>query len=201
MFSFVLRDIGKVLHRGAGKGTQSQKIVEKYGFVHLSAGELLREEENNEGSEHCALIKHHMVSGTIVPAMITCALLKKAMLASKTIKRFLIDGFPRNQDNVDAWESSVAPLVNFKYVLFFECEKETSIQRCLSRGASGSGRSDDNAETLERRYVTYINSTKPIIDAYSSMGKVRRVDASRDVDSVFSDVQKLMESTFEFSKS
>nr|ACO11383.1 UMP-CMP kinase [Caligus rogercresseyi] len=100
---------------GAGKGTQCSKIVEKYGFKHLSAGELLREEMANKDSEYGDIIKHHMVSGSIVPASITCALLKNAMIHSGSPKQFLIDGFPRNQDNVDAWEKSLSPLVNFRF--------------------------------------------------------------------------------------
>ena len=89
---------------GSGKGTTCSDIVKKYGYVHLSAGDLLREERAKAGSELGDLIETHMRNGTIVPVEITCNLLEKAMQNSDNPKkRFLIDGFPRNQDNVDGW--------------------------------------------------------------------------------------------------
>ena len=83
---------------GAGKGTQCANIVEKYGYVHLSAGDLLRAERKREGSEVGALIESYIVKGEIVPVEITCQLLENAM--NENIKQnnkynFLIDGFPR----------------------------------------------------------------------------------------------------------
>nr|ACO14768.1 UMP-CMP kinase [Caligus clemensi] len=181
---------------GAGKGTQCAKIVAKYGFVHLSAGDLLRAERQKEGSEYGELIEHHIVNGTIVPPAITCALLKNAILSSSSSKRFLIDGFPRNQSNVDEWEKSVSPLVQFKFLLFFDCSEEICVQRCLNRGAAGSGRSDDNLESLKKRIATYMNSTLGVIQSYEKDNGVRRVDASRSVDEVFADVQKIFDEVF-----
>lgn len=89
---------------GAGKGTLCRYITEKYGYVHLSAGDLLREERSKLGSQYGELIENHIKNGSIVPVAITCSLLNRAMQTSDNpYKRFLIDGFPRNQDNVDGW--------------------------------------------------------------------------------------------------
>lgn len=89
---------------GAGKGTLCRYIVERYGYVHLSAGDLLREERSKPGSEYGELIETHIKNGTIVPVEITCNLLDRAMQTSTNAhNRFLIDGFPRNQDNLDGW--------------------------------------------------------------------------------------------------
>lgn len=89
---------------GAGKGTVCKKIVKAYGYVHLSAGDLLREERTKPGSEYGELIENHIKNGTIVPAEITCNLLDRAIQTSNTPhKRFLIDGFPRNQENLRGW--------------------------------------------------------------------------------------------------
>nr|ACO11273.1 UMP-CMP kinase [Caligus rogercresseyi] len=180
---------------GAGKGTQCAKIVEKYGFVHLSAGDLLRAERQKKGSEYGELIEHHIVNGTIVPPAITCALLKNAIVSSSKT-RFHIDGFPRNQSNVDEWETSVAPLVDFKFLLFFDCKEEICVERCLSRGAAGSGRSDDNLESLKKRIATYMNSTLGVIKSYETKDRVKRADASKTVDEVFNDVQKIFDEVF-----
>merc|ERR1712059_246108 len=110
-------------------GTQCSKIVEQFGHVHLSAGDLLRAERAAPGSEFGELIEGHLVNGTIVPVEITCSLLERAMTESEK-NNFLIDGFPRNVNNLEGWTA-----------------------RCLSRGAAGSGRSDDNEESLKKRFV------------------------------------------------
>lgn len=89
---------------GAGKGTICKKVFKKYGYVHLSAGDLLREERNRSDSEYGNLIETHIKEGTIVPVKITCSLLERAMVNSDSPnKRFLIDGFPRNEDNLTGW--------------------------------------------------------------------------------------------------
>jgi len=89
---------------GAGKGTLCRYIVDYYGYAHLSAGDLLREERAKPNSEYGELIETHIKNGTIVPVEITCSLIDRAMQTSKNPHhRFLIDGFPRNQDNLDGW--------------------------------------------------------------------------------------------------
>ena len=107
---------------GTGKGTQCQKLVERYSeFVHLSAGELLREARNS-GSELGDMIQKCMMDGTIVPAEVTVGLLKEAMEKNGwDQKRFLIDGFPRNDDNYTAW-FRVLPDVQVEYCLFLTCD-------------------------------------------------------------------------------
>ncbi|KAG0719261.1 UMP-CMP kinase 2 [Chionoecetes opilio] len=175
---------------GAGKGTQCTKIVEKFGYVHLSAGDLLREERAKPGSEFGDLIEGHIKNGTIVPVEITCSLLERAMKKSGK-KEFLIDGFPRNQNNLEGWNKEMDDKVTLKFVLFFKCPLEVCTQRCLDRGAAGSGRTDDNLESLKKRFDTYMNATMPIIEHYEVQGLVRTIDATRGADHIFSDVQKL----------
>lgn len=177
---------------GAGKGTQCANIVEKFQYVHLSAGDLLREERNTPGSAFGELIENHIRNGTIVPVEITCSLLATAMKKSGQMK-FLIDGFPRNKDNLDGWQREMGDKTNVKFVLFFDCSQETCMNRCLQRGAAGSGRSDDNEESLKKRFQTYIGDTMPIIEYYDALGLVRKIDASKDPASVFEDVIKAFE--------
>ncbi|XP_056149042.1 UMP-CMP kinase [Lampris incognitus] len=181
---------------GAGKGTQCSKIVENYRYTHLSAGDLLRAERGREGSEYGQLIDSYIKEGRIVPVEITINLLRKAMEATmqKNEKNFLflIDGFPRNEDNLQGWTTVMDEKANVKFVLFFDCSNEVCINRCLERGKS-SGRTDDNRESLEKRIRTYLESTRPIIDQYEKQGKVRTVDASRSVDEVFADVKAILD--------
>uniref|UniRef100_A0A1L8EE30 UMP-CMP kinase n=1 Tax=Haematobia irritans TaxID=7368 RepID=A0A1L8EE30_HAEIR len=175
---------------GAGKGTQCSKIVERFQFVHLSAGDLLREERAREGSEVGALIEDYIRNGKIVPVEVTCSLLEAAMKKSGKNK-FLIDGFPRNQDNLEGWNRQMSDKVDFQFVLFFNCSEEVCVNRCLSRGQSGSGRSDDNMESLKKRIQTYNNDSLPIIKHFEELGKVKQIDASPSADEVFSKVEEV----------
>ncbi|XP_015600645.1 UMP-CMP kinase isoform X2 [Cephus cinctus] len=158
---------------GAGKGTICKKIVKKFGYVHLSAGDLLREERERPGSEFGDLIENHIVNGTIVPVEITCNLLDRAMQESKDrSSKFLIDGFPRNQDNVEGWKKTMSDKATVKGVLFLDCNEQICTQRCLARGQAGSGRTDDNEECLRKRHQTYVTMTMPIIQYYEKLGLV-----------------------------
>jgi len=174
---------------GAGKGTQCANIVKTYGFVHLSAGDLLREERSKPGSEYGELIEKHIRDGTIVPVEITCSLIENAMKKSAT-NNFLIDGFPRNQDNLDGWSRQMGNKAEVKFVLFLEAPEDVCVNRCLQRGQAGSGRSDDNPESLKKRVVTYNNDTMPIINHFNGLNLVRKVDASKSAEEVFGQVQE-----------
>ncbi|KAE8610108.1 hypothetical protein XENTR_v10012017 [Xenopus tropicalis] len=172
---------------GAGKGTQCERIVQKYGYTHLSAGDLLRDERKKPDSQYGELIESYIRDGRIVPVEITISLLQRAMEQTMALDgnkhKFLIDGFPRNEDNLQGWERTMNGKADVSFVLFFDCDNETCIERCLERGKS-SGRSDDNRESLEKRIQTYLQSTRPIIDLYEKTGKVKKVDASKSVDEV-----------------
>lgn len=94
-----------------------------FGYKHLSAGDLLREERADPDSEYGELIENHIKEGKIVPVDITCSLLEKAMVKASCDK-FLIDGFPRNKDNLDGWNKRVAEKVKLLFVLFFDCSDD-----------------------------------------------------------------------------
>jgi UMP-CMP kinase len=136
---------------GAGKGTQCAKIVADYGFVHLSAGDLLREERQS-GGETGALIDTYIKEGKIVPVEITIELLRRAMSlhALKGSYNFLIDGFPRNADNLQGWNRAMQNDADVRFVLFFDCSEQTMEARLLERGKT-SGRSDDNIDSIRKR--------------------------------------------------
>ncbi|XP_005099233.1 UMP-CMP kinase [Aplysia californica] len=174
---------------GAGKGTQCEKINEVFKFKHLSAGELLRQERQTTGSEYGELIAKHIKDGTIVPVEITCSLLKREMENSQ-VRNFLIDGFPRNKDNLDGWNSAMKEVADVKRVLFFSCPDQVCVDRCLSRGAT-SNRTDDNADTLKKRLTTYKESTMPIVESFRTLNLISEIDASGSPEQVFAEVQKV----------
>lgn len=173
---------------GAGKGTQCSFISKEFDFVHLSAGDLLREERQRPGSEYGEMIEQKIRNGEIVPVEVTCSLIHKAMQNSDK-SHFLIDGFPRNKDNLDGWERVMSDKTKLLFVLFFECSVDICTERVLGRGAAGSGRSDDNMESLKKRFNTYMNDTLPIINYYEQKGMVRRIKAEGSPEKVFEDVK------------
>lgn len=194
---------------GSGKGTQCKLICEEFGYKHLSAGDLLRAERNSANSQYGEMIEQHIQEGRIVPVQVTCSLLEKAMdehcewLASSTGAKqdgdgqsevrgkFLVDGFPRNEDNLQGWTRQLADKVEVLFVLFLDCPHDICIQRCLDRGQRGSNRSDDNEESLRKRLVTFTQDTMPIVEYYKNLNLLKRIDATKSPSDVYAEVRKL----------
>ncbi|KAJ5658185.1 uncharacterized protein N7484_001834 [Penicillium longicatenatum] len=174
---------------GSGKGTQSANLVKDYGFVHLSAGDLLRAEQVREGSQYGDMIKTYIREGKIVPMEVTVALLSNAMADSLatspppagTKARFLIDGFPRKLDQAVFFEATVCPS---ELVLFLDCPEGVMETRLLKRGET-SGRDDDNAESIRKRFRTFVETSMPVVDDFEKKGKVVRVSATGSVEEVY----------------
>nr|XP_045369833.1 UMP-CMP kinase [Camelus bactrianus] len=182
-----------------GSASRDPELAKKYGYTHLSAGELLRDERKNPDSQYGELIEKYIKDGKIVPVEITISLLRRemdqTMAANAQKNKFLIDGFPRNQDNLQGWNKTMDGKADVSFVLFFDCNNEVMkificlhgvllicFEGCLERG-----------ESLEKRIQTYLQSTKPIIDLYEEMGKVKKIDASKSVDEVFDEVVKIFD--------
>ncbi|XP_060070278.1 adenylate kinase isoenzyme 5-like isoform X2 [Ylistrum balloti] len=175
---------------GSGKGTQCAKIVEKYGFCHLSSGDLLRAEVSS-GSDRGKRLNEIMEKGELVTLDEVLALLSNAMNAKiSTTKCFLIDGYPRELEQGTRFENEIVECTN---VLYFEVPDETMTERLLERGKT-SGRVDDNEETIKKRLQTFHNQTKPVVDHYASKDKVVKIVATGTVDEIFAEVQKFMDS-------
>ncbi|KAK3131416.1 hypothetical protein QOZ80_6AG0506200 [Eleusine coracana subsp. coracana] len=171
---------------GSGKGTQCSKIVSQFGFTHLSAGELLREEAKSD-TEQGIMIKNLMHEGKLVPSEIIVKLLLKAMLQSGS-DRFVVDGFPRNEENRQAYEKIIN--VEPEFILFIDCPKEELERRILSRNQE---RDDDNIDTIRRRFEVFQEATLPVVQYYEKRGKLRRVDGAKSPDEVFKDVKPIFE--------
>lgn len=103
---------------------------------------------------------------------------------------FLIDGFPRNQDNVTGWKEIMTGFAEVLFVLYLTCSEETMTQRLLSRGKK-SGRKDDNAEVIVKRLRTYSEATMPIIKQYRAQKKVREISSEPSIDDVYAEIQKV----------
>ena len=182
---------------GAGKGTMCAVACEQLGWAHLSAGDLLRA-ERAKGGALGEKINAIIVAGEIVPSHITVQLLRNAMLAVDRASsagagggapsNFLVDGFPRNQENVDAWEAVVGDDASVRAMLFFECPLPKLEERILGR-AQFSGRADDNVESLRKRFATYKRETMPVVELYRGRGACLEIDSSDERPAVWETVK------------
>lgn len=199
---------------GAGKGTQCARLVQDYGFVHLSAGDLLRAEQQRPGSEYGAMIADYIKEGQIVPMEVTVALLSNAIAealskagqtdAGHSVPeehrskwtngkgRFLVDGFPRKMDQALKFDETVCLS---QFVLFLYATEAVMLERLLERGKT-SGRADDNMESIKKRFQTFVGTSMPVVEHYRKQNRVVEVDAIKPVDEVYADIKQAMDRTF-----
>eukprot|EP00828_Plagiopyla_frontata_P043699 TRINITY_DN691_c0_g1_i3.p3 TRINITY_DN691_c0_g1~~TRINITY_DN691_c0_g1_i3.p3 ORF type:complete len:125 (-),score=30.97 TRINITY_DN691_c0_g1_i3:25-399(-) len=104
---------------------------------------------------------------------------------------FIIDGFPRNQENYDVWAKIIGETIELKFVLVLDCSYQAMEKRVLKRAESET-RSDDNIETLKRRFATYEKETIPVIELYEKKGMVKRVNAERIIGEIFEEVKNCL---------
>ena len=171
---------------GSGKGTQSEKLVDKYGFVHLSTGDLLRKERQLKtplGIEAQQFID----KGQLVPDEVVIGMISSALDENPGASGFLFDGFPRTVAQAEALDR----LLDLKkseiaVVLFLEVNEDELIKRLVNRGKT-SGRTDDADENIQRkRQEVYKNETLPVAAHYSKSKKVVNIDGLGTVDEIFS---------------
>ncbi|EKX52786.1 hypothetical protein GUITHDRAFT_60061, partial [Guillardia theta CCMP2712] len=162
---------------GSGKGTQCGKLTAEFRRMrHLSAGDLLREERKSATSQG-EMIDQYMKEGRIIPVEITARLLKQAIDKDKhRFDVFLIDGFPRNMDNLRGWNEIVATDVNVQFMVFLECSEEVMTERLKQRGET-SGRVDDNEASIRKRFKVYQSETMPVVLQFEREKKLRSVKA------------------------
>ncbi|CAK82825.1 unnamed protein product (macronuclear) [Paramecium tetraurelia] len=167
---------------GSGKGTQCELLSKNLKCVHLSAGQLLRNAISND-SEHKSTIENCINSGRIVPSHVTINLLDKAIFEEQSSETFLIDGFPRNYENMENWIALMDHKITFKSVIHILCSRATMIQRITERSKT-SGRSDDNIQTLEKRFITYQNDTYKIIEHYRNRKQLIEINGDNSIETV-----------------
>ncbi|XP_067001310.2 adenylate kinase isoenzyme 1 isoform X2 [Anabrus simplex] len=172
---------------GSGKGTQCDRIVSRYGFTHLSTGDLLRNEVQS-GSERGKQLNAIMEQGQLVPMEVVLDLLKEAMLEKlNTSKGFLIDGYPRELIQGTTFEQQIGEC---SIILNFDASPETMTKRLLHR-AQTSGRVDDNEETIKKRLDTFNKHNKPVIEHFAN--KCKTINAEQDPDTIFKQVQECLD--------
>lgn len=171
---------------GAGKGTMCELAELQLDWVHLSMGDLLREEHLRQNS-HAAIIEESLNAGKLVPNEIIVTLLKETMerITRTTGKNhFLLDGFPRSLGNLNAWQTVFGQQMEMPLMLFFECPLAELERRILGR-APFSGRSDDNVDSMRLRFETFKAETLPIVNHFRQQGKCSEIDTSLNRQAVY----------------
>lgn len=162
---------------GSGKGTQAANLVEKYGITHLSTGDMLRSEVN-AGTELGLEAKKIMEAGQLVSDDIVLGMIKSNI--ENLDGGFLLDGFPRNLNQAEDLDSLLQEMdTPVDKVIYFDVPFEIIKERLLSRG-----RSDDNAETIDKRRKVYESETTPLINYYTKQGKLVTIEGVGDVNEI-----------------
>ncbi len=178
---------------GSGKGTQSDKIVDKYGLVHLSTGNLLRLEIQDKtplGLE----AKSFMDKGQLVPDEVVIGMIDTCLEKHANAKGFLFDGFPRTVAQAEALDKLLSlKKTSICKVLALEVSEEELVKRLLKRGET-SGRSDDTNEGIIRnRYTVYKRDTEPVAKHYDNEGKLEVIKGEGSVDDIFTALSNCIE--------
>ncbi|WP_293816746.1 adenylate kinase [uncultured Parolsenella sp.] len=197
---------------GAGKGTQAQKLVEDYGFAHISTGDLLRAAVK-AGTKLGVKAKSYMDEGKLVPDKLVVDLVTERLADDDTLKGFILDGFPRNTAQAVTLDSALSEMGrNLDAALLVDVKAEVIVKRLSSRrtcrdcgytapagvdkcpacGGEMYQRDDDKPETIQKRLDVYETQTSPLVEYYRGKGLLKVVDGDRPVDDVYKDVKELL---------
>ncbi|TAE30020.1 MAG: adenylate kinase [Cytophagales bacterium] len=170
---------------GAGKGTQSEKLIAKFQLVHLSTGDLLRS-QIAAGTELGMRAKTLMDEGVLVPDEVVIGMIDSKLNENQSAPGFIFDGFPRTVPQAEALDALLATYnEQITTMIALIVEEEELTHRLLNRGKS-SGRPDDQNEDLIRRRVNeYNQKTTPVAGYYSGQGKYAAIDGVGEIDEIF----------------
>jgi adenylate kinase len=203
---------------GAGKGTQAEQIVDRYGIPHISTGDMFRA-AMKDGTELGLQAKSFMDKGELVPDEVTIGIVRERLSKEDCQKGFLLDGFPRTVPQADALEDMLSQLdKKIDYVINIDVDHELLMERLTGRrickncgatyhlvfnppatehlcdrcGGELYQRADDNAETVQNRLDVNMQQAKPLLDFYETKGYLRNIDGQRDIKVVFADIAELL---------
>lgn len=191
---------------GAGKGTQADKLVEKYGFPHISTGDIFRK-NIKELTEIGLLAKSYIDAGKLVPDEVTIKIVENRLKESDCANGFLLDGFPRTVEQAKALDE----ITDVDYVVNIDVPFEKLLKRITGRrvcpkcsssyhvdflngedtckcGEKLVQRADDNEETVKQRISVYEKQTAPLVEYYGKTGKLVTVNGHKGVDEVFDEI-------------
>jgi adenylate kinase len=170
---------------GSGKGTQSDKLVEKFGWIHLATGNLLRAEIDN-ATQLGLEAKAFMDKGQLVPDEVVIGMIGSALDANPAAKGFLFDGFPRTVAQAEALDALLAGKSSeITLVLALQVGQEELVARLLNRGKTSSRSDDRDENVIRKRLVEYENKTAMVADYYAQFDKVAKVKGEGSIEAIF----------------
>ena len=177
---------------GAGKGTQSEKLIQKYGFVHISTGDLFRWHTKNDTALG-KRVKEIMNSGALVPDEITIAMLKEELDKNPHAKGFLFDGFPRTVPQAEALDKFMNENgTAIHHVIALDVNEEELRTRIAKRRTT-ENRVDDEEEKLNKRITEYFSKTIHVLPYYQKLGRLETVNGIGDVNNISNAIFKLLD--------
>ena len=172
---------------GSGKGTQSERIVEKYGINHISTGDVLRAEIKN-GTELGKTAKGYIDQGQLIPDELMIDILASVFDSFKDSKGVIFDGFPRTIAQAEALKKMLAERGQGVSVMVdLEVPEDELMVRLIKRGKD-SGRADDNEETIKKRLHVYHSQTAPLIDWYKNEKKYQHINGLGTMEGIFAEI-------------
>ena len=172
---------------GSGKGTQSERIVEKYGINHISTGDVLRAEIKN-GTELGKTAKGYIDQGQLIPDELMIDILASVFDSFKDSKGVIFDGFPRTIAQAEALKKMLAERgQDVSVMLDLDVPEDELMVRLIKRGKD-SGRADDNEETIKKRLHVYHSQTAPLIDWYKNEKKYQYINGQGAMEGIFADI-------------
>ena len=172
---------------GSGKGTQSERIVEKYGINHISTGDVLRAEIKN-GTELCKTAKGYIDQGQLIPDELMIDILASVFDSFKDSKGVIFDGFPRTIAQAEALKKMLAERgQDVSVMVDLDVPEEELMVRLIKRGKD-SGRADDNEETIKKRLHVYHSQTAPLIDWYKNEKKYQHINGLGTMEGIFAEI-------------
>lgn len=177
---------------GAGKGTQSQKLIEKYQLVHISTGDLFRSHIKDQ-TELGQRVSELIAEGELVPDSITIAMLEEEITKHPNAKGFIFDGFPRTVAQAEALDAFLAGLgQQIVGVIALDVDEKELTERIAKRKEI-SNRADDDSEKLKKRIQEYFNKTIHVLPYYEAQGKAQRVNGIGSIDGIFNDITAIVD--------
>ena len=178
---------------GSGKGTQAANMIEKYGLLHISTGDLFRYEMGNK-TPLGIKAQEYMSKGELVPDEITIGMLKNKVNANPEVSGIIFDGFPRTIAQAKALDTFLNEKnTSVTLLVALDVPDDELVQRILLRGKT-SGRNDDNDESIIRnRIKVYNEDTAPIFDYYARSGKSQKIQGVGSIDEIFDKITSVIE--------
>ena len=172
---------------GSGKGTQSERIVEKYGINHISTGDVLRAEIKN-GTELGKTAKGYIDQGQLIPDELMIDILASVFDSFKDSKGVIFNGFPRTIAQAEALKKMLAERgQDVSVMVDLEVPEDELMVRLIKRGKD-SGRADDNEETIKKRLHVYHSQTAPLIDWYKNEKKYQHINGLGTMEGIFAEI-------------